>query len=72
MFNKKTKIAAGTSGAGILLLIFHFWHVAHTITKIGEPNESDAFKNTPVFFIQTDSAGKKDTVMMEDYLKKQK
>lgn len=34
--NKKTKIAAGTSGAAILLLIFHFWHVAHTVNTIGE------------------------------------
>jgi hypothetical protein len=68
--NNKTKITAGTSGAGILLLIFHFWLAAHTVNSIGEKDNNDVFKNAPVHIILTDSTGKKDTTMMEEYLKK--
>jgi hypothetical protein len=70
--NNNTKIGAGISISGILLLIFHFVHVAHSVSEIGEKDKNEILKNAPVYFIQTDSAGKKDTMMMEDYLKKAK
>jgi len=67
--NNNAKIGAGVSVAGILLLIFHFLHVVHSVGKI---EKKDSFKNAPVYLIQTDPAGKKDTMMMQDYLKKRK
>ena len=70
--NNNTKIGAGISISGILLLIFHFLHVAHTLSTIGDNDKNEVFKNAPVYFIQTDSAGKKDTIMMKDYLRKVK
>jgi hypothetical protein len=70
--NNNTKIGAGISVAGILFLIFHFLHVAHSVSEFGEKDKQDVFKNAPVYFIQTDTTGKQDTMMMEDYLKKVK
>jgi len=67
--NNNAKIGAGVSVAGILLLIFHFLHVAHSVSEIGK---KDSFKNATVNIILTDSAGKKDTMLMQDYLKKRK
>ena len=70
--DKTTKtVAAGTSILGILGLVFHFWHVFHTAETLTEKHEYDVFKNAPVYFIQKDSAGKNDTMLMKDYLKKQ-
>ncbi len=68
--NNNTKIAAGISISGVLLLIFHFLHLAHSVSEFGEKDKHEVFKNAPVYFIQTDSTGKQDTMMMEDYLKK--
>lgn len=70
--NSKTKIGAGLSVSAILVLIFHFFHVLHAVNMIGEQDKKELLKNTPVYFIQTDTAGKKDTIRMEDYLKKAK
>jgi hypothetical protein len=70
--NNKIKIAVGTSGAAILVLLLHLWHVAHTVNSIGEKDNNDVFKNASVHIILTDSTGKKDTMIMEDYLKKKK
>ena len=71
MNNRNKTIATGTSILGLLALIFHFWHVFHTAETLTEKKEYDVFKNAPVYFIQKDSAGKNDTMLMKDYLKKQ-
>ena len=67
--NHKTKIATGTSAAGVLLLLFNFWHLGQAFKTIGENDKNDVFKNASVTIILTDSTGKKDTMLMEDYLK---
>ena len=70
--NNNAKIGAGVSLSGALLLIFHFLRVAHSVSTIGDKDENEVFKNAPVYFIQTDSTGKKDTMLMKDYLRKVK
>ena len=72
MNNRTKNIAAGTSIGGLLLAIFHFWHIAHTANSLTEKNDYDVLKNAPVYFIQTDSVGKKDTTLMKEYLNKYK
>jgi hypothetical protein len=67
-----TKIGAGISAVlATLLLIFHLLHVFHSVSEFGEKDKNDVLKNAPAYIIQTDPAGKKDTMMMEDYLKKE-
>ena len=70
MNNRNKTIATGTSILGLLGLIFHFWHIAHTAETFTKKNEYDILKNAPVYFIQQDSTGKKDTMLMKDYLKR--
>jgi hypothetical protein len=71
--NNKAKIAAGTSGVGILFLIFHFWHLTNIFTDYDKNDKQEKMlKNATVTIVVTDSTGKKDTMLMEDYLKLQK
>ncbi len=69
--NRNTKTGLGISLAGILGLAFHVMHLAHTAASIGDDSKSRV-TFSPVIIIQTDSAGKKDTMLMKDYLEKQK
>ncbi|WP_460561834.1 hypothetical protein [Ferruginibacter profundus] len=54
-------MAAGTSGVGILWLIFHFWHVTSFINDLAQnDNEEKMRRNATTIIIVTDSStGKK-------------
>ena len=71
--NNKTKVTAGLSGAGIVMLIFHLFHLTQAVNDFDQQDrEEKMLKNAKVTIILTDSAGKKDTMPMEDYLKQHK
>ena len=70
--DNKTKVVTGISATGALLLVYHIVHLAFAANDLGNSRDTDSFKNANVYFIQTDSIGKRDTMMMKDYLKKNK
>lgn len=56
-----------------MILAFHFFHLAQAVNDFDQHNKEEKMnKNTKVTIILTDSAGKKDTMLLEDYLKTQK
>ncbi|HTE34297.1 MAG TPA: hypothetical protein VK666_28150 [Chryseolinea sp.] len=67
----KTKIVSGVSALAVLLFVFHIIHVIHTADELSE-DKMHPFKNARVTIITTDSTGKVDTMLYQDYLKKQK
>ena len=71
--NNKTRVAAGLSGTGVVVLIFHFFHLTQAVNDFDQQDkEEKMLKNAKVTIILTDSTGKKDTMPMEDYLKHNK
>ena len=69
--DNKTKAIGGTSVAAAVFALFHIFHGINSVSEIANSSdEQNGFKNAPVYIIQTDSSGKKDTSLMQDYLKK--
>jgi hypothetical protein len=68
--NNKTKIAGGISVTSLVIVLFHLFHFASSINDEGK--DEQMIKNAKTTIILTDSAGKKDTMLLEDYMKLQK
>ena len=69
--DNKTKAIGGASIAATAFALFHIFHGMYSVSEIVDnTNKQDVLNNAPVYIIQTDSTGKKDTSFMQDYLKK--
>ncbi len=69
--DNKTKAIGGASIATVAFALFHIFHGIHSISKADEDQkQSDIFKTAPVYIIQTDPNGKRDSILLKDYLKK--
>ena len=62
--NRKAKAATGISIVALLFWLFHTFHVINLVSS----NDSQGVKPTDGVIIFTDSAGKKDTIPLKDYL----
>jgi hypothetical protein len=62
----------GLSAGGIGAIILGIVHIIHSISSINEGLKENEFKNAGLYFVTTDSAGKKDTIRLEEYLKQMK
>ncbi len=70
--DNKSKVATGVSAGGVLYLLLHLIiNLALSGNELGRSRDPNFLKNAHVYFIQTDSTGKHDTMMMQDYLKQQ-
>jgi hypothetical protein len=68
--NNRTKTITGVSVIGVIAIVFKLFHVAHTVDTVTKLDEPKMFRNAPVTIVITDSTGKRDTMRIEDYLKK--
>lgn len=64
------KTAAGVSLASVIGFIIHAVHLYH-VASTTDTNDFSSFKKEKATIILTDSTGRKDTMLLEDYLKLQ-
>ena len=70
--NNKTKVVAGISTVTVISLLFHKTHLLYNVGELTTESPSNPFSNAPVYFIQKDSSGNMDTILMQEYLDGQK
>ena len=63
--NNKAKAATGLSIVAVLIWLFHAFHV---INFVSSNDSTQGVKPSDGVIILTDSAGKKDTIPLKDYL----
>lgn len=67
--NTKTKLIAGTSVASLVFAIFHVLHGVYEIGEATKENDKNNITYLPMKIILTDSTGKRDTMLYEEYIK---
>ena len=62
----------GLSAGGVGAVILGIIHIIHSVNSINEGLKENNFKNAGLYFVVTDSVGKKDTISLEEYRKQMK
>lgn len=62
----------GLSAGGVGAIILGVIHIIHSVNSINEGLKQNNFKNASLYFVVTDSVGKKDTISLEEYQKQMK
>jgi len=62
----------GLSAGGVGAIILGIVHIIHSVNSINEGLKQNNFRNAGLYFVVTDSVGKKDTVTLEEYRKQMK
>ena len=71
--NYSQGILLGLSAGGLTYVVIQLFHVVSGINHINESLQQDKFKNAHGYIIVTDlTTGKKDTLLLTDYLQKKK
>lgn len=68
--NTKTKLIAGTSAASLVFAIIHVLYGVYEISEATKGNDKNNITYSPMQIVLTDSTGKKDTMLYEEYIKK--
>lgn len=62
----------GAVVAGLVFVIIKVVHILHGINELNTINKENQFKEVNSLIILTDSAGKKDTMELNEYIEKNK
>lgn len=65
-------VVAGLSVGGLVFVIVKLVHILHGINELNSINKESQFKEVNSYIILTDSAGKKDTIQLNEYIEKNK
>lgn len=65
-------VVAGLSAGGLIFVIVKVVHILHGINELDSINKESQFKEVNSYIILTDSAGKKDTIHLHEYIEKNK
>jgi len=65
-------VVAGLSAGGLIFVIVKVVHILHGINELDSINKERQFKEVHSYIILTDSAGKKDTIQLNEYIEKNK
>jgi hypothetical protein len=65
-------LVAGLSAGGVACVIIQLLHIANGISELNKITKPSASGDIRSYIILTDSAGKKDTLLLTDYLEKNK
>lgn len=65
-------VVAGLSIGGLVFVIIKVVHILHGINELNMINKESQFKEVNSLIVLTDSAGKKDTMELNEYIEKNK
>lgn len=65
-------VVAGLSVGGLVFVIITVVHILHGINELNTINKENQFNKVNSLIILTDSAGKKDTMQLNEYIGKNK